>query len=169
MKKASFFLVFTLVFSIFVLNAQTGNRHTESSGNFSICPPLNWTAEVIPGLTYRIFMGPQQGNFRPNMNIVDEYYSGSLSEYVSLSTAGFTSIFPDALTILNEPFSTGSGINGKKILAFYSMAGVELCAAQYAFNNENRMYVLTYVSMSSRIVDFINSFDESARTFMFLR
>ena len=169
MKKASFFLILLIIFSVISLGAQVGSRHTERNGNFSFSPPANWTAMTMPGLSYSVFMGPVIGSFQPNMNIVDEHYDGSLPEYVELSILSLRAIFSDASTLQNEVFRTSSGISGFKTVTVYTMSGMQLCAVQYYFSNGSRKYVMTYSALNSNIGDFQGIFDESARTFQFLR
>jgi hypothetical protein len=84
MKPTLKLLTVTLVMALLPLGC--GNKPPrqfhEKSGAFSFDPPSGWKTVQIPGLKYRLACGPAENKFTPNINVVDEMFSGSLADYV---------------------------------------------------------------------------------------
>ena len=160
-----------IVLLIFVINcnfvfADTGERYHEPAGNFSICPPLNWLIMEYPGLKYRIFITEQLSGFSPNMNFVDEKYTGSMSQYIELSLANLKVVFPDILLIRNETFTANNGTRGAKLTVNNESFGYFLRLFIYIFPYGGTMYVITCSVTDNAYLQFEPLFDESAKTFM---
>jgi hypothetical protein len=49
---------------------------------FSLWIPDGWVLREMPGRKYKVAFGRPTGNFAPNINIVDESFSGPLDSYV---------------------------------------------------------------------------------------
>jgi hypothetical protein len=62
MKKL--FLIGVFVLLVFSAYAQTGDRHFEYSGNYSICPPENWVIQEVPGYNISFSLAPQKMDLR---------------------------------------------------------------------------------------------------------
>src|SRR6266446_6964448 len=61
-------------------------RHVEAEGGFSFIPPAGWEIRSLPGLKYKVLVGPTTVGFTANLNVKDEQYPGSLEDYVKAST-----------------------------------------------------------------------------------
>src|SRR5437667_12582996 len=94
--------------------AQTGDRHTESAGGFSYCPPKGWTMKEVPGLKYQIAFAKASGGFTPNINVVDEVFSGALKDYVNGNIQALTKQFKEFKNLGQSDFKTDSGAKGIK-------------------------------------------------------
>src|SRR5687768_3519468 len=60
-------------------------RHTERAGRFSYYPPKGWRVAEMGGLKYRVVVGPPDGDFAPNLNVVDQKSKLSLREFAAAS------------------------------------------------------------------------------------
>jgi len=170
MKKISFLLIFIFVFSILAVYAQVGSRHFEHSGNYSICPPRGWTPDNLPGSTYTIFTGPTVNGFTPSMNVEDEVYRGTLADHIDNSINQLRTYIPDAKISGREVFRTTSGLSGFTYFMVFNMAGIDMHIVQYVFTTANqRSYIITYGASVDTIRNLQHIFDESARTFEFIR
>jgi hypothetical protein len=66
--------------------AKDSRRHAESGG-VSFIAPAGWKSQAFPGLKYKIAVGPAVAGFAPNINVVDESFTGSLDSYVEENLA----------------------------------------------------------------------------------
>ena len=167
MKKS--FLAIVFLISCSTVYAQVGSRYFEYTGNYSICPPINWIVQEVPGYKYKFFFGAEENGFTPNMNVMDENYAGSLSEYVDLSILSFKQMFPDAISSAKEYFETDKGLIGFKIVTAYSYNAIKLTVAQYCFSNNDQKIIVTCAAPGSYLnAYFKNLYDLSARTFQLI-
>ncbi|MCL2138924.1 MAG: hypothetical protein FWH41_05275 [Treponema sp.] len=164
------FVTVAFLFSCFTAYAQVGNRHFEYAGNFSICPPSNWIVQEVPGYKYKFFFGPETNGFTPNINVMDENYSGTLSEYVDLSIENFKVVFPDAISTTKEYFETASGLIGFKFITAYTFNTIKLTVAQYCFSNLDLKIIVTCAAPGSSLGNYFNNiYDQSVRTFQLIK
>ncbi len=59
-------------------------RHVEP-GAFSYIPPEGWNIETMPGMRYKLAMGPEINGETANINVVEERYPGPIDDYVEAS------------------------------------------------------------------------------------
>jgi hypothetical protein len=161
--------ILALVFISGAIYAQTGNRHFETGGNFSICPPRGWTIKELPGFKYKIFYDQPINGFSPNIVIVDEYFEGSLDEYIRLNNRNMQTLYPDAEFISNAPFRTNSGLNGEKQIYLTANSGQLLKQIFYYFSNGSMKLVITCTVPNGTGQNYEKYFDESCKTFEFIR
>ena len=165
-------LIFVLMMSIgvFPVFAQTGTRVVENHGNFSWQPPLNWTVTEFPGLKYRVAFGPIEGGLNVNINVVDETYHGTLRSYVDQSIALLSTLFQGFRLLYREEFRTNSGIVGEKVTIINYKQGFFLRQILYFLpGRNNTIFVITCTVPDSVASRFISIFDESIKTFEFIR
>jgi hypothetical protein len=158
-----------LIFLTFPVFSQIGDRQYETNGNFSICPPKGWSVAELPGLKYKIYYDRPINSFSPNIGIVDEYFEGSLDEYIRLSDQNMQIIYPDAEFINNIPFRTNSGINGRKQILLTANSGRLLKQIFYIFSNGSMKFVITCSVPNGSSQNYEKIFDESVKTFEFIK
>ena len=112
--KMGWFVTLTFVTSIAF--ADTGARFFDPAGNFSIRPPLSWQTMDVPGLKYKFIIGPTELNFAANICFVDEYYGGSLRNYVNENLVQMEGYFKGYKLINRSSFKTNSGVIGERII-----------------------------------------------------
>jgi hypothetical protein len=148
--------------------AQNGDRQYETNGNFSICPPKGWSVAELPGWKYKIYYDRPINNFSPNIAIVDEYFEGSLDEYIRLSDQNMQILYPDAELINNAPFRTNGGLNGRKQILLTANSGRLLKQIFYAYSNGSMKFVITCTVPNGVSQNYEKIFDESVKTFEFI-
>lgn len=146
---------------------QTGDRHFENAGNFSICPPAGWNVYGLPGIKYKIFHDSPYGGFSPNIVFVDESYEGTLAEYVGLNNRNMEAMFPGTEIFDPVAFTTDSGLNGMKQVTLSAQSGTLLRQVYYYFSNGSAKMVITCSAPDSAGQKYERIFDGSARTFEF--
>jgi hypothetical protein len=166
-QKFAIFAIF--LFQSLLIFADTGERYFEEEGNFSICPPRDWGVVNFPGLKYKVIYSNAINGFSPNIGIIDEEYSGSLTDYMKLSVENFKKIFPDAEILKNENFRTNNRTNGKKLVFISANSGRMLRQYQYIFENKNIKICITGTVPNSEGNKFEGIFDECAKTFEFIK
>jgi hypothetical protein len=159
------FLIVVFLFSIFSAYTQTGERHFESSGNFSICPPEDWSIQDVPGYKYKFFLGPPENEFAPNINCLDETYDGTLLDYVDLSIQSLDVFFTDVISSEKKKFKTDGGLVGYKNITTCTMGTVRVTVAQYFFSNESQKYVVTCSVGGESLGTYEQLFDQCVKTF----
>jgi hypothetical protein len=165
-KKLTRTVLFFLFINLpYLLYSETGERFFETTGGFSICPPRNWNVIEFPGLKYKIIHTDPINGFSPNMTFVDEYYDGSLSEYMNLSNQNMKRIYPDAEYIRNESFLADSGLRGIKQVIINNVSGNLLRQSFYCFSNGKIKIIITCSVNNSNGQRYESIFDESVRTF----
>ncbi|MBN1760005.1 MAG: DcrB-related protein [Chitinispirillaceae bacterium] len=93
--------------------AEVSPRHVENEGGFSFRAPKGWMFREVPGMRYMVAFGTADNNFNPNINVVDEAFSGSLSEYVDQNIAIMRRMFQQFKLLSRTGFSTDSKLTGE--------------------------------------------------------
>lgn len=148
--------------------AQVGTRYSEPEGGFSICPPQNWIVMEFPGLKYKVIFAQPVNGFSPSINFVDEYYEGSLEEYVELSRKNMNLIYSDFEYVKQESFKTNSGVSGIKDIIVAQSSDRLLRQIFYFFQTGARKIVIT-CTVNTSYQYYEKTFDESIKTFEFSR
>ena len=171
MKKTTFFIInLLLIFGINTVFSQTGTRVVESSGNFSWQPPMNWTVSEFPGLKYMIAFGQIEEGFAVNINIVDEAYSGTLRSYVDQSIVQLRTFLQEFRLLERADFMTNSGIIGEKVTINAYQQGFFLRQILYFIpNTDNTIFIMIGSVPENVSTNFLTIFDESIKTFEFLK
>jgi hypothetical protein len=137
----------------------------EKEGGFSYDPPAGWQIVEFPGYKYRISRGPTQNDFAPNINVVDEKFSGPLSAYVDANVETLQKLFKNLTILQRESFTTTSGSAGFKLVTKNEPFGQTLRQTFYFFANGNRKYVVTCSALAEGGETLDAIFQESIRTF----
>ena len=106
---------------LFALAVTPSALCSTESGNppppISYTPPSGWSMQAVPGFEYKFAMGPAINDFRPNINVVAENYSGSLESYMTQAKQMLGKVLSDKLSIISEAeFVTDTGLRGIKMV-----------------------------------------------------
>jgi len=140
-------------------------RHVESEGGFSYVPPSGWQVTEWPGLKYKIASGAPIGDFAPNLNFVDEAFSGSLDDYVAANIATVKEAFQDVRVISQEDFFTDEGERGVKVVIENTQHDTEFYQAFYIFDAGEKKIAATYTRLADQGQENDALVDQSMRTF----
>jgi hypothetical protein len=141
------------------------DRLIEKEGGFSYVPPRGWEIVEFPGLKYRISRGTIVSEFAPNINVVDEQYSGTLDSYVDGNIDAMSGVFEDFNLINREPFSTDEGLQSVMLIVENVQMQRNLRQYFYFFEDNDRKYVVTCTSLASNYEEVDSLFDKSIRSF----
>ena len=171
MKKITI-ICFTLAV-LFIQNAsgQTlGDLYVNSEAGFSMSMPENWQTYNV-NMKYLAIVGPQDGEFTPNINFGDEEYSGLVSEYIDELFEYLPMFFNDFKVQDRTDFRTNNGLTGECITYLAVMGTVNVKQKMYIISNRRRTSVMiitcTSPPVTKDIYDII--FDESVRTLNWTR
>jgi len=137
----------------------------EKAGGFSYDPPQGWRVLEFGGLKYRISAGPSENDFAPNINVVDERFSGSLPEYVDLNLQTLKKTFVDFKLIKREDFQTGDGLAAVRLVCEDTQQKKRLRQTFCFFGNSNRKYVATCTAVADGGEKLDDLFAQSMKTF----
>jgi hypothetical protein len=144
------------------------DRHYEPAGGFSYIPPEGWEiAEPSSGTAYKVARSQSGEDFAPNLTMVDEPFSGSLEEYVSLSIDNIGQFF-DALQVIGrDPFELDEGSSGVRVATENMQRGLALHQIFYFFDLGAKKLVVTCTRLAESGEDVDAACDASVRTFRF--
>ena len=144
---------------------QEQGRHYEREGGFSLMPPEGWPVADMPGLKYKVIVGPSSNDFAPNINVVDEAYSGSLDDYVASSMEMLERMFEDFKKISQEDLRLENDTRAIKLVTHNRQHGRELQQTFYIVDGAKRKFVLTCTKLAEDKRDFAKEFEASVCTF----
>jgi hypothetical protein len=136
-------------------------------GGFSFTPPKGWQEKNIPGLKYKAHIGPPSHGFAPNINVLDDSFSGSLNEYIDGNAGSLKKAFPNLKEVRRHAFSTRSGVQGMKLVTNNNFQGKNLRQTAYFFANGSKKYVVTCSCAGEDARRLEPVFDEAMATFQF--
>jgi hypothetical protein len=137
----------------------------EKAGGFSYDPPPGWETADFPGMKYKISRGTPQNGFTPNINVVDEQFSGSLSDYVDLNVENIKKVFQGSNIIKREDIQTEDAQPGVKLVVQDQQMGKRLRQTFYFFSNGSRKYVATCSAPADGGEALDTLFETSMKTF----
>lgn len=139
----------------------------EKEGGFSYDPPPGWRITNFPGLKYKIAAGTPENGFAPNINIVDETYSGSLSDYVELNIQNLKRVLPTSQVLKREDFQTNDALASIRLITERHDAniGKDLRQTFYFFENGSHKFVVTCSALADGGDDLDTLFEQSMKTF----
>jgi hypothetical protein len=137
----------------------------DKAGGFSYDPPQGWRVVEFPGLKYRVSAGPTENGFAPNINVVDEKFSGSLSEYVELNLTTLKKMFVDFKVIKREDFQTDDGVAATRVVCEDTQQGQHLRQTFCFLENSSRKYVVTCSALADGGEKLDALFAQSTKTF----
>ena len=167
MRMARYIIAVILVLSLISIGyaKKPPRQHYEESGGFSYDPPSGWQIVEFPGLKYRISHGPVENGFAPNINVVDEEFSGTLAAYIDGNLKNMEKILIKFKVLSRVNLRTHDNEAAVKIITENEQQGRMLRQTFFFIGSENRKYVVT----CSTIADGGNKFDtiflESLKTF----
>ena len=164
MKKIFWALVFVAGMS-FAVYAQSSSRHVEEGGGYSIQPPEGWAVAEFPGLKYKVFHGSPVHGFSPNIVFVDEYFEGTIEEYVQANNVNMRLVLTDFEILSTTAFVTASRLNGIKQVTTAAHSGQVLRQTFYYFSNGFTRFVITCSVPDNSRQSYEKLFDESVKTF----
>jgi len=137
----------------------------DKAGGFSYDPPQGWQVVEFPGLKYRISSGPSENGFAPNINVVDEKFSGSLPEYADLNLATLKKMFVEFSVLKREDFQTDDGLAATRLVCEDTQQGKRLRQTFCFFGNSSRKYVVTCTAPADGGAKFDGLFAQSMKSF----
>ena len=126
-----------------VIHAAEPRRHEEKAGGFSFIPPDGWTMRELPGMKYKLAVGPIEGNFAANINTVDENFEGSLKDYVKNNIETIRHLFKDFKLIKQDDFKTESGIPGTRVVIEDKQGDINLRQTFFFLAKGSKKFVVT--------------------------
>ncbi|GHT00937.1 hypothetical protein AGMMS50268_14480 [Spirochaetia bacterium] len=142
-------------------------RHFETNGAYSICPPKSWQLMEI-GLKYPAIMGETKNSFTPNINFVNETVSGvSATDYIDAVIPMLETVMAEVELIHRASFTTNSNIRGECIIIQARLNEIKVRQTMYAFLNDSKQVIYTITCSApldgGEVYDAI--FEESIKTF----
>jgi hypothetical protein len=135
MKKITvLFFLFAVLF--------TGNISAQypliphGEGDFTINIPAGWQLQNY-GLKYNIIFGPADGGFSPNINFVEEAFTGTASEYIDAALQLLANFYNNFRLLSRGSFTTNSGLQGEHIVYQAELNNVNVWMKQYAIRSRS--------------------------------
>lgn len=149
------------------VQGENGRRHAESQGRFSFIAPAGWKIEAFPGLKYKIAVGPPVAGFAPNINVVDESFTGSLDSYDEATLAGLGRMFTKFRLLKHDRFTTTEGLQGTRMVVEDEQGGRMLRQSFYCFSQGETMFVVTCTAPAESGDELAPVFEAVMKTFRF--
>ena len=174
MKKA--FVIFCLLAILLVNNVFAQNStsvlHTDKNGGFSMYIPGDWRP-VNVGLQYLAVVAPEDNGFTPNITIVEEEYTGGISEYIDavVTMISATGFYADLRVLQQSSFTTNSGLQGGYVLFTARLNEITIRQKMYIIHNRSKTTIMG-ITGSSGLANgdkYDSVFDECVRTFEWSR
>jgi hypothetical protein len=147
--------------------ADDPRRHVEPAGSFSFVPPQDWEVRNVRGGKYKAAVGPAAAGFAPNINILDESFSGSLDAYVTLNLATLQKGFKKFRLVQQEDFKTMAGEQGSRVVTECEQNGTALRQTFYFFSKGDTKFVVTCTTLAEGGDKLDSVFETSMKTFRF--
>lgn len=142
-----------------------GERVLEKTGGFSYALIKGWSVREVPGFKYRFIFGPASNNFAPNINFVDEAYTGSLTEYVKLSKNGLAGAGLKYTILTEKPFQTDHVGQAVRLEANTEQQGRKLHQMFYFLEAKTRKFVVTCTRLMDQPAALNADCDAIVKTF----
>jgi hypothetical protein len=142
-------------------------RHLEKAGGFSFIPPSTWKVRDLPGLKYKIAVGPVQHGFPPNLTVQDESFKGTLDAFVESSIAVLMRGLKKVQIVKQENFKTTSGLQGVRLIVEDEQKGKLLRQTFYVFGTAETKYVVTFTTLAKGGERLDPIFERAMKTFRF--
>jgi len=152
-------------------SAQTGAKYVAEDGMFSFSIPEGWTLREIPGRKYKVAFAATADGFAPNINIVDEAFSGALDVYVDgnlkIIVEGYEKVgFKNFKVLSREAFTTTTKQAGIRLLTQSEANGNPIRQTFYFFNGKDgRKLVVTCTCPAAGGESYDPIFERSLKTF----
>jgi hypothetical protein len=142
-------------------------RHSEPAGGFSFIPPADWTMQPAPRTPYKMAVAPDGAGFRPNINVVEERFGGTVRDYTDANLRTLRMTLPGRHRVISrDAFTTESGLAGERVVTENQINGVWLRQTFYFFPNGPTMLVVTCSAEAGAAGEALDpAFRASMRTF----
>jgi hypothetical protein len=120
-----------------------GERVFEKTGGFSYVLLKGWSVREVLGFKYRFVFGPASNGFAPNINFVDEAYTGALAEYVRLSKNGLAGAGLKYTFVTEKAFATDHVGQAVRLETNTEQQGRKLHQVFYFLDAKTRKFVVT--------------------------
>lgn len=148
--------------------AQSGHQvDFGGDGVFSYTPPSGWRVTEFPGIKYKIALGAVSKGFTPNIVVVDEFWPGSLDDYVKNNIATMKASFQDLKILDQTDFATSDGVRAIKLITerYDDQPKKELRQIFYFFDSGDKKIVATCSSLAEDGASLDQSIDAAMKTF----
>ena len=149
------------------VQGEDSRRHAESEGRFSFIAPAGWRIGAFPGLKYKIAVGPPVADFAPNINIVDESFTGSLDSYDEASLAALRRVSTKFRLLKHDHFTTTEGLQGTRMIVEDEQGGRMLRRLFYCFSRGETKFVVTCTAPAESGDELTPIFEAIMKTFRF--
>jgi hypothetical protein len=171
MKNLIGVICFVFCLTAYAAQAEVGDRHSEMAGGFSLQAPKGWQFRVMPGMKYQFAFGPASNSFSPNINVVDDMYSGDLNTYVDRSMETLNKMLEQFTLIQRNAFVTRGGMSGERVVTTSLQQKRFLLRQSFYFlpGTNGKYFVVTCSTLASGGEALDSVFDESVKTFEIIR
>lgn len=142
------------------------NRHYEEAGKFSFIPPDGWQMGELAGLKYQVAVGPVSDEFAPNLNIVDEAFSGALEEYAEANLTVLEQTLTNLNVVDQADFTTDDGAEALKVVLENTQNDRDLRQTLYFFDGPAQKYVMTCTRLADGQTEVDALCDRAAQSFL---
>jgi hypothetical protein len=143
-------------------------RHVEPQGGFSFVPPEGWEIRSFPGAKYKMAFGPQLGGKTPNIVVADEFFPGSLDDFVKASIESTVQVKPNIKVVKREDFTTAEGLEGRRV--FFEDRGIGPAPYRYIvylFGRGQTKFAICCTSVGESADQLDAVFEGCVKTFRF--
>lgn len=168
--KRLFITVCFFILTTYVAYAEVGDRHYEQTGGFSLRAPKGWQFREFPGMKYQFAFDPASNYFKPNINVIDEAYGGSLKSYVDANKNTLFKMFEQFTLIKRDLFVTTRGLQGERMVTT-SLQQKNLLRQTFYFlpGVNGKYFVVTCSTLAAGGEAFDSVFEESIKTFEIIK
>ncbi len=166
MKKQIILLFFIFIFSISLFSQE---NYTDNNKDISFIMSENWQCMKYDKLKYKLVVGERVANFTQNIVINSEEFEGSMEEYIAYSIENLKIYLPDIKIKKNELFENDSNIPAWKLICENDYQVEKLRQYYYFFKNDNTFFVCVASVLQSSSEEIEVLFDESMKTFSFMK
>jgi hypothetical protein len=146
---------------------EEARRHVEKAGGFSFIPPDGWKGRDLPGLKFKIFVGPVKGEFASNINVVDEATNATLAEYAKESLAHLKRVLKQLEVVKQEEFKTSAGLQGIRVIFTNNDSSKDIRQTSYLFGTADTKYVITCSTRAEGGEKLDPIFEKAMKSFKF--
>jgi hypothetical protein len=146
-------------------------RHVESSGDYSLCPPDGWEAELPGEGRYHSFFGSAPGDLQPNINVYDELNDLPLKKYAAAGRAQAVKMAKEAGfsrvdIVNNSDFVTQSKEKAVRTVYSSELKNVQIATVQYTFDGtRGRKIIVTCTMPEAEKATFTPICDRALKTY----
>lgn len=142
-------------------------RLYEKAGGFSFNPPDGWEIGEMPGLKYKVARGKTEGKFTPNINVVEEAFTGPLEDYVDANIKAMKEILVKFRVLSRESLTTEDGQPLIRLVIENEQLGFLLRQNMFFTGIPSKKYIITGTAWADSGDKLDGVFLQSVKTFRF--